>query len=376
MFQQGQYDPEETVEMYDGFDNVDPGGKSMKSKMIETIVDLLISGKLKREYIIRLLKNPEVISLYERTFTHQSYDQVNNYEFFEFLGDGTVNNCTIWYVARKFNEYEFSLKPDEVLTRMKITLVQEKGLARFAQELGFWPYIRSSALQRRSEMVPMLEDVFEAFIGATQWAIDKYIGMGAGFAICYNIMTNLLDKDERIKKFVRRREQGLPAIDYFEVCDSITILKQTMEDASLNTRHIGRIIPNPNPRVIAMDQVRSKQYMINGQGLRVPKYQPAARIMKPAEYVIERTDVEINGVVYKKVFVEYWLQRGLVEGKGNNLSFTPDGQAPTLIGKGSAFEQKKAIQQASADALVTLQRMGLTKPIPQSYLCTGTGQQQ
>ena len=43
MFQQGQYDPEETVEMYDGFDNVDPGGKSMKSKMIETIVDLLIS---------------------------------------------------------------------------------------------------------------------------------------------------------------------------------------------------------------------------------------------------------------------------------------------------------------------------------------------
>ena len=42
------------------------------------------------------------------------------------------------------------------------------------------------------------------------------------------LLRDLLDKDERIKKFVRRREQGLPAIDYFEVCDSITILKQTM----------------------------------------------------------------------------------------------------------------------------------------------------
>ena len=219
----------------------------------------------------------------------------------------------------------------------------------------------------------MLEDVFEAFFGATQWAIDKYIGMGSGFAICYNIISNLLDKDVRIMKFVKRREQGLPAIDYFDVCDSITILKQTMEDAALNARHIGRIIPNPNPRVIDMDPVRAKQYQLNNHGLRVPKYQPTARLMKPAEYVIERTDVEINGAVYKKVFVEYWLERGLVEGKGNNLTFTPDGLTPILIGKGAAFEQKKAIQAASANALVTLQRMGLTKPIPQSYLCTGTG---
>jgi dsRNA-specific ribonuclease len=368
--QQNIENPEEPIELYEGFEGNDENGKPLKKKMMETIIDLLISGKLKREYIIRLLKNPEVVKLYERNFTHQSYDPVYNYEFYEFLGDGTVNNCTIWYVSRKFNEYELSLKPDEVLTRLKITLVQEKGLAKFAQELGFWPFIRASTISRRSEMLPILEDVFEAFFGTTQWVIDKYIGQGAGFAICYNIISNLLDQDPRIKKFVARREQGLPAIDYFSVCDSVTILKQTMEDATLNARYIGRIIPNPDPKVIEMDAVREKQYMRNNFGQRVPKYQPSARIMKPAEYVTERTEVEIEGAVYRKVFVEFWLQRGQIEGKGNNLTFTPHNQPIVLIGKGHGFEQKKAIQAASANALVTLQKMGLTKPIPQSYLCT------
>ena len=120
--------PEEPIELYEGFEGNDENGKPLKKKMMETIIDLLISGKLKREYIIRLLKNPsEVVKLYERTFTHQSYDPVYNYEFYEFLGDGTVNNCTIWYVSRKFvNEYELSLKPDEVLTFKNHTSSRER----------------------------------------------------------------------------------------------------------------------------------------------------------------------------------------------------------------------------------------------------------
>jgi hypothetical protein len=37
-------------------------------------------------------------------------------------------------------------------------------------------------------MKGLFANVFEVFIGATQWVIDQYIGMRAGYAICYNII--------------------------------------------------------------------------------------------------------------------------------------------------------------------------------------------
>lgn len=367
-------DPNETVQMFDGFDKIDHEGESLKNKMLNMITDILmIRGKLKPKYVIKLLGIPEVLGYYERAFTHKSYDIINNYEFLEFLGDGTVNNCTKWYISRKFNEYDLTQSPQEPLSRLMITIVQNKTLADLALKLGFWSYLRSSMHQRQSDMKDMLEDVFEAFIGTTQWVIDQYIGMGAGYAICYNIISSILEEDERIKKFVIRRDAGLAAINYDDVCDSITILKQTMEDAQLNEQHIGRIIPNPNPSVIEMDLTRAKQFMNDGKGNRVPKNQKASRVMKQAEYVIGREEVIINGTPYKKVFVEYWLQKGYMTGPTNNLTFMPDAVKPILIGRGEGFEQKKAVFQASANALATLRRMGLSKPIPQSYTCTARG---
>ena len=371
-YQKQPVDPDEPVEMFDGFSQIDPQtGESLKGKMLNMITNILmIRGKLKSKYVVKLLEVPEVLGYWERAFTHKSYDPINNYEFLEFLGDGTVNNCTKWYISRKFNEYDLTPSPQEPLSRLMITIVQNKTLADFAFKLGFWTYLRSSVPQRQSDMKDMLEDVFEAFIGTTQWVIDKHIGMGAGYAICYNIIASILDNEERIKKFVARRERGLPAIEYDDVCDSITILKQTMEDAALNEQHIGRIIPNPDPQVIDMDAARAKQYMIDSRGNRIPKLEKASRVMKQAEYVVNREEVVINNNTYKKVYVEYWLQRGYMSGPTNNLTFTPDPKGPILIGKGEGFEQKKAIFQASTNALATLRKMGLSKPIPQSYMCT------
>ena len=65
----------EPIEMYKGFGVINPlTGKSFQSDMLKMIAQILISGKLKKDYIIRLLKNPEVISLYERAFTDKSFD--------------------------------------------------------------------------------------------------------------------------------------------------------------------------------------------------------------------------------------------------------------------------------------------------------------
>ena len=107
-YQKQPVDPDEPVEMFDGFSQIDPQtGESLKGKMLNMITNILmIRGKLKSKYVVKLLEVPEVLGYWERAFTHKSYDPINNYEFLEFLGDGTVNNCTKWYISRKFNEYD------------------------------------------------------------------------------------------------------------------------------------------------------------------------------------------------------------------------------------------------------------------------------
>ena len=57
--------------------------------MIKTILKL---GKLKEKYIDVLL-DEEGLSVYDKVFTHPSVDPLNNYEFYEILGDITVINA-------------------------------------------------------------------------------------------------------------------------------------------------------------------------------------------------------------------------------------------------------------------------------------------
>ena len=209
------------------------------------------------------------------------------------------------------------------------------------------------------DVMDMMKDVVHS-----QDVIDKYVSgpsgkavIGAGYAICANIIGNLLEEDDRIKNWVARRKQGKPAIDYFQVCDAITILKQTMEDRTLNEMSpgIGRIIPKPTMvghQLVLHEKVRNDN---------------AARLLDKNDYVVERKDVEINGRVYKKVIVEQWLQRGNFErletqGKVPKFRFIPARpQRLIKLGHGEGFDLKVAMQNVSKESLQTLAKLNLTK---------------
>jgi len=351
-------DPLETEEMYEGFNTINPTtNKTLDSDFKRMLTELLISGKLKKKYIIELLSNENVIQEYHRVFTHKSYDPINNYEFYEFLGDGTANNCVIWYLGRNFNEYNLTPKPQEPLSRAKITLISTQGFSENAKKMGFWKFIRASLYIRRTMMKKILEDTFEAFIGATQLLIDQYIGspqnvpFGAGYTICYNIISALLDENELIKKFVQRRSEGLPAIDYFEVCDAVTRLKQTMEAPELMAKGIGRIVPNP----------------------RIKNIPPTHKKFEKEDFEVDRSPVTIDGHEYTKVSIEFWLQRGHFTGPKKSPTWIPDNTKPIVqIGQGEAFDRDKAYSNACIPSLHSLSRLGLAKGIPESYLATAT----
>lgn len=108
------------------------------------------------------------LSLYETAFTHSSYNSDANtkhhdYERLEFLGD-TVVGLVVAEISFKTHP-NVSQGP---LTKMKSALVSTSSLSKFSRKLNFAEYIKvgSSFTSDVSKADHLLEDVFEAFVGA------------------------------------------------------------------------------------------------------------------------------------------------------------------------------------------------------------------
>jgi dsRNA-specific ribonuclease len=127
----------------------------------------------------------------ERAFTHPSVDPVENYEFYEFIGDVTVNKCIVWHAHRRFPHLR-TVKGVEIISQLKSNLVSRKSLSSFADKLDFWKYIRMTSEIQERHKKKVLEDVFEAFIGALEMIIDDCVNPHSGYGVCYTIIDSIL----------------------------------------------------------------------------------------------------------------------------------------------------------------------------------------
>lgn len=112
---------------------------------------------------------PHDISIYERAFTHSSFNfdaktDHKDYERLEFIGDSLIG----FVVADLAFNLHSDLSQGE-MTKLRSTLVQTENLTRLAKSYHLEDYIRvgkSLKTQDISRMTHLLEDVFEAVIGA------------------------------------------------------------------------------------------------------------------------------------------------------------------------------------------------------------------
>lgn len=126
--------------------------------MLNSVIDLL------DKFHIR----PNDITLYELAFTHSSYNVDANtkhqdYERLEFMGDSVIN----FVVA----DLAFSIHKEMTqgeLSKLRAAIVQSKSLASKALNYNFNEYIRlgHSLPENTRGSKRILEDVFEAFVGA------------------------------------------------------------------------------------------------------------------------------------------------------------------------------------------------------------------
>lgn len=169
-------------------------------EFINYVSSILKLGGLKDEYIEELLSSEEKVLMFESAFNSAAFDSDNNYEALEFLGDATINKIVVWYLSRRFPNF---LTKDGVktLARLKINLIQKVFFAKIARELGMERFVSCTEDEWTAQQTKLLEDCMEAFIGAIEYQIDSTIFMGTGYAICYRIVSQVLDKMEISTKF-------------------------------------------------------------------------------------------------------------------------------------------------------------------------------
>ena len=156
------------------------------------IFNLLKKSKLKEKYIDLLLDN-ESMKIYDHVFTSITADIENNYEVYEQLGDISANKFIVWYMYRRFPQLKCS-KGVKIVARLRINYGAKQSFAPIAENLGFWPYISASEDERSRNKKSLLEDTFEAFIGAIEYIVDSRLRQCAGYSIIYEILSNIFNE--------------------------------------------------------------------------------------------------------------------------------------------------------------------------------------
>lgn len=177
-------------------------GKDFK----KLIIGLLDRGKLKPKYIESLTDEKSMLA-YGKAFTAASADTKNNYEQFEQLGDVTANKFIVWYAYQRFPQLDCP-EGVKVVARLRINYGAKESFAPLAEKLGFWDYISAQedgvdrgTNYRNRHKKDLLEDTFEAFIGCTEYLLDKKFRPGVGYGIVYDILSDIFNELNMSLKF-------------------------------------------------------------------------------------------------------------------------------------------------------------------------------
>ncbi len=167
---------------------INPWNSKNKLLTKEEVFDILERGGFKKAREVMKINN---LDYYQTAFIHPSYvrksifeksvdnnisltekpddvmdlfDENNNYENHEFLGDRVLDMSAAFYICRKYPDRDQGFK-----TVLKTKLVRKNSLAKFAKFLGFPKHlIISKQVEDNTNLGRMndriLEDVMEAFI--------------------------------------------------------------------------------------------------------------------------------------------------------------------------------------------------------------------
>lgn len=304
-------------------------------------------GQLRAEYIEKIT-NDESMRMYKQAFTHESMDSMNNYEFLELLGDVTINKSIVWYFSRRFPQIDCK-EGVQFLSRLKIAHVSKDSLSEKGDKLGFWPFIDASQDEKESHKRDLLEDVFEAFIGATERLIDNKVMQGAGYSICYNIIASIFDEMEISLRFE-------------DLKDSISRLKELFD---LHGERIGKFkydwSRDDNTGLFTATVIR--QFNPTSKKISELYEEIGQLVFSSNKELFKHSDDpkffnKIGEIAYKSI-----SDTGSFTIVSNKTMY----KQRDVIGKGSGYKKNIAMQGAALESLKILAEQGFVEIIPKIY---------
>ena len=196
------------------------------------IISLLKNADLTDESIQTYTDEPSMIE-FRRAFTHKSYNSEFNQEKLEFYGDSIMNLLLAQYQSKRFS----LIKNKTWITNIFQMLQGKSYLSKLAFNEGFLPHILygrklnhiiNSGDTENIIFQSVLEDTFEAFIGALGTVIRKKNSKGIELCVIYSIIEKLNDK-------IRIR------LDYSNIVSPIHRLKEIYDELGWNIADQGMI---------------------------------------------------------------------------------------------------------------------------------------
>lgn len=268
------------------------------------IIGLLKKGNIKQKYI-DLLTTQKNMEVFSAAFTSEQVDENNNYQVYEQLGDLTGNKFIVWYIYKRFPQLKCA-EGVKVAARLRINLGSKNSFCSIAENFGFWDFISATNELRQRKKKPLLEDVFEAFLGATETILDENTKIGVGYACVYKILGAIFDE--------------IPiSLKYEDLYDAKTRLKELFD---IHAEKLG-----------------------------------------PLRYEEKRDELVAHSIIYRLDGAKYDVrQDGTV-----NMNSVVGKYKKVLIGQGSAALKADAEQVAAAVALKNLAEQGYIKHAPAIY---------
>lgn len=146
--------------------------------------------------------NNDTIYKFALALTHPSYDNENNYEYLETLGDTTLNKCVVWYIHRRFPQLKTLPDANYRMSLLKSSNISRVMFSKLSNKLGidklirYNPtYIKKGKVQHVIINDKMRTDTFESIMGCIEDIIDQIENIACiGVSIVYNILASLMDE--------------------------------------------------------------------------------------------------------------------------------------------------------------------------------------
>lgn len=173
--------------------------------------------------------------VFQAAFTSRGYNEYKNYEFFEQIGDLSINKFVVTYASKRFPQLRSS-NGVGVIAKLRILYASKDTLSALSEKLGIDKFIKCTQEEKidKNKYQSILEDVFEAFFGALEFVLDKKFGVvGVAYIFVYRILERIFDELD-IK------------IDYESLVDAKTRLNELKDEYKINIKYVDTKLDNGN----------------------------------------------------------------------------------------------------------------------------------